>query len=1222
MAGAKQHEMMFSLAAKQQASFSAAFSSARSEFQSLYQQAAALTQQQNDISAYQRQQSAVESTQNSLIRYQEKLENVRSALEKMGQTGEGTTQDTLRLQQQEAELAFKVSETSRKLTEQEEKLGSMGGKLEEAGVDTDNLSAEQERLASELSETKSKMDEIEGEGGFMDDAAASLESFASIATAIGAGKVLETLVKGMKECADAAADFEFGMSAVEAIANSSEDEIGALSDKALEIGANTMYTATEAADALSYMALAGWNSQEMLAGVDGVISLAAASGEDLASVSDIVTDALTAFGLSASDAGSFVDVLAAAATNSNTTVNMLGEAFKYAAPVAGALGYSVEDVSVAMGLMANNGIKGSMAGTTLRNVFNALTGDISLSSAAFGDVDISAVNADGSMMSLSDTIQMLRGYFDQMTESEKVQNAQNLAGQRAYAGLLAILNTTEDDYNSLASAIENSTGAAERMAEIRMDNTVGDLKLLESAFNGLQIAVGNNFTPVLSEMYEAGADVLNWMTDIASENPGLVSGIAATTTAVAGLTAAITAFGAAKKLASKIDLAALIPAGGALAAVAGVAAIVGTLAASIAHANKVSQEAHDAVYELTYASREQADEIENLTAQYDAMVDAGEGNSAQAVLLKNRIEDLTAEFESSKQSATDFYAEISDAAQSVSDSWSSYHDSMQGFEDEEASTMNLVARLQELSSQTQLTAGDEAEMAAIVDELNSRYSDLNLTLDDVTGKDPISLDTVAAMATAAAALAEFNEAYAQYGQMSIKQPGLDQAKTDALHQQIAAWQEWRAARDAATEATLNGNPPTQEEAEYVKQLYLNYQDACTAYEEATAAAQENQAGMADALSVIQNYTSAQQAANESMDESSAAYAEMQAALQALEAEYYAAYDAALASYQGQFGLFETAPEIVAASVDDMIAALDSQLTYWEDYASNLETLQANIESLGESGYDTTAIEEYVNAVNDGSAEGAALVAALATANGDDLAAIGDAYSAVQTAQEDTAAIAADMQTGFSAAVDQMAADMESGESEIDSSMSSMVSDMNKSGEASAAGQATAQAYVDAIYGMVAAASAAGAAVAAAASSAMSTSGVSVSGFATGTTNAPPGWAWVGEAGPELMKMRGGEQILNHEQSENLMQQMEESAAYADTAEQFEKYEAAQQPVEMDYSQTRDYTTVTVSPIINISGVGSQEDMQMISDELMARITDTVMDAIEDAGIDARRGALR
>lgn len=242
-----------------------------------------------------------------------------------------------------------------------------------------------------------------------------------------------------------AADFDSAMSRVAAVSGATGSDFDSLRDKAREMGAKTKFSATEAADAMNYMAMAGWKTEDMLSGIEGVMYLAAASGEDLATTSDIVTDALTAFGLTAADSGHFADVLAAASSNANTNVSMMGETFKYCAPVAGALGFSVEDTAEAIGLMGNAGIKASQAGTSMRSIMTNLTGDVKLSGAAIGDVTIATTNADGSMRSLSAILADCRVAFAGMTEAEKANNAEALVGKNAMSGFLALMNAAPED---------------------------------------------------------------------------------------------------------------------------------------------------------------------------------------------------------------------------------------------------------------------------------------------------------------------------------------------------------------------------------------------------------------------------------------------------------------------------------------------------------------------------------------------------------------------------------------------------------------------------------------------------------------------------------------------------------------------------------------------------------------------------------------------------------
>ena len=313
-----------------------------------------------------------------------------------------------------------------------------------------------------------------------------------------------------------AADFDSAMSRVAAVSGATGSDFDKLRDKAREMGAKTKFSATEAADAMNYMAMAGWKTEDMLSGIEGVMYLAAASGEDLATTSDIVTDALTAFGLTAADSGHFADVLAAASSNANTNVSMMGETFKYCAPVAGALGFSVEDTAEAIGLMGNAGIKASQAGTSMRSIMTNLTGDVKLSGAAIGDVTIATTNADGSMRSLSAILADCRGAFAGMTEAEKANNAEALVGKNAMSGFLALMNAAPEDIAKVSGAVNNCKDAAKNMADTMQDNLEGQLTILKSQLQELAISFGDLLMPAVRSIVsglQGMVDVLNAMPD-------------------------------------------------------------------------------------------------------------------------------------------------------------------------------------------------------------------------------------------------------------------------------------------------------------------------------------------------------------------------------------------------------------------------------------------------------------------------------------------------------------------------------------------------------------------------------------------------------------------------------------------------------------------------------------------------------------------------------------
>ena len=293
--------------------------------------------------------------------------------------------------------------------------------------------------------------------------------------------------------------FEESMSNVKAISGATAEQFEALTEKAKEEGATTKFTAKDSADAFGYMAMAGWKTEDMLNGIDGIMSLAAASGEDLATTSDIVTDALTAFGLKAADSGHFADVLAQASANANTNVSMMGESFKYVAPVAGALKYSVEDVSLALGLMANASVKGSMAGTSLKTSLANMASPTDKMQGAMDKYGISLTKRNGEMKTLSEVLDNLRSSLGGLSETEQTAAASTIFGKEAMAGMLAIVNASEDDYKKLTEAVYNADGASQQMADTMLDNMNGSFTLLQSAVDGAKIALGERLSPYLRE---------------------------------------------------------------------------------------------------------------------------------------------------------------------------------------------------------------------------------------------------------------------------------------------------------------------------------------------------------------------------------------------------------------------------------------------------------------------------------------------------------------------------------------------------------------------------------------------------------------------------------------------------------------------------------------------------------------------------------------------------
>lgn len=412
------------------------------------------------------------------------------------------------LTQKQKLLKDAISSTSEKLETLKEAQKQAKEQLEKGELGQDKYDALQREIIETEQELRRLQEEAATISSSLEKLAAAGEKFEKAGDSItNAGKkisVASAAVTGLGVAAvKTAAEFDSAMANVAAISGATGDDLQALRDKAREMGEKTKFSASEAADAMSYMAMAGWKTGDMLSGIEGIMNLAAASGEDLAATSDIVTDALTAFGLTAEDSAHFADILAAASSNANTNVSMMGETFKYCAPVAGALGYSAEDVAEAIGLMGNAGIKSTQAGTALRTMMTKLQGELKLSGEALGEVTIQTANADGSMRELSDILADCRTAFSKMSESEAAAAAETLVGKNAMSGFLALMNSAPGDIDKLRNAIDNCDGSAENMAAIMQDNLNGQITILKSQLEELAISFGEMLMPVIRKVVTA-----------------------------------------------------------------------------------------------------------------------------------------------------------------------------------------------------------------------------------------------------------------------------------------------------------------------------------------------------------------------------------------------------------------------------------------------------------------------------------------------------------------------------------------------------------------------------------------------------------------------------------------------------------------------------------------------------------------------------------------------
>lgn len=1088
----KEWELLFNLSAKQNSNFSSTFKAAQSALAETQNRIQQLNKVQSDITAYQKQQQAVDSTKQRLAVLQQQYDNIQKEIQETEGYFSALENKLISKQAQ-------IDKTTTSLHTYEQRLAATGNTLREAGVDTTQLTAETTRLETEVDKLKDQqvdlkktMDEAgDGAKGFGEKSVEALDAVESVLATAGIAKALGEIKDAYMDCINTAGDFEASMSNVEALSGASGDELESLSDKAKEMGASTKFTAGESADALSYMALAGWNTQSMLEGISPVLNLAAAANMDLAQASDIVTDYLTAFGLKASDTTHFVDVMAYAMAHSNTDVIQLGEAYKACASTATSLGYSVEETTAVLATMANAGVKGGEAGTALNAIFTRLATNTKKCGDELATYGVNIYDAQGNMQSLSSILTGIAGVWGDLTDQEQANLAKTIAGTNQYSKLQTIMAGCSEaaaeggqSFSDYTEALNNCAGSADKMAGTMLDNMNGRLVLMQSAADGLKIAIGEDLTPTMSGLYDVGAQVLGWMQGFVEENPGVVKGIAAGTVTLGGLTGAITAVNAALKL-SKV----LAPTLTTVAPVLGTAALAaGGVATVVALLSSAANDTVPSVQELTTAAQNMGSAMKEAGTDYDTTLSSMEATASVADQYIGKLEAIEAATGGNTAGNTEYHdtlARLSALVPSLAD-------------DIDLETDSIKGGTEALRQHTDAYVAD-AKAQARQDYLNTLYEKYRDVLSE-SAENEVKLNAAKAKVekSNAGMVTSYDKLLATLG-MTDEQFKLTYGTVQDL--------PWR---------TMS------EDVQQLRSEYLSYSaDLVTArrevenYTEAMAQDQEAvdaaQTEYQEAAAAINGMADAQDSAADSAEDVAAALSAAQNNIQGIISAYNEAYDAALKSVSGQYDLWDTAEKIVATSASSINSALESQITYWDSYNQNLESLNAR-------AADIDGLSAVIASFADGSKDSVNAIAGMASASDADLAKMVQNYQELQEAQKTTSESMADLETGMSNAMD-----------EIAQNVADSVTDMNLSDEAKKSAQATIQGFVDGAEGMLPRVQTVFSKIASAASTALAGAGSSYSGnvpgYAVGTESAAPGFAIVGENGPELVYFNGGETVL-------------------------------------------------------------------------------------------------
>ena len=704
----------------------------------------------------------------------------------------------------------------------------------------------------------------------------AFEDFSEAVTALGLMEGVKKLAEALKSCVDVAADFQYQMATVKSLSGATGEEFDSLTSRAKTLGATTSFTATQAGEAMEYMALAGWNTKEMLEGVDGVMALAAAATMDLGTASDIVTDNLTAFNLTAKDSNRFADQLAYAMSKSNTNVEQLGEAYKYCAATSTQLGYSMEDTTATLMVMANAGIKGSSAGTALSSIMTRLGNNVSECRDMLEGYGIQVYDSSGKARELSDILSGMKRIWADLTDEEKSNLSYKVAGKTAQAQLMTVLGESTGTFEEYAEGLRACNGAAQEMQDIKLDTFTGQLQLLESAYDGLRVSIGEDLMPVLGILVEGMTSVLTVMNELVEEHPGI-------TAAIVGITTAMAAFAIGAVATSGVVTGTLIPAlmtafsNPVVLAVAAIGALVAALVTLRQNMQETNVEGQ--MWAATKRMREEA-------------------------------EELTATIREEQQA---------------------FEELAEGLEKTARSGSPMVDELDELRKKTELTASEQERMLYIVDKLNEDFPELGLAYDEATESLNMSTEAVRKFVEASAEESLAAEMAARYNEVLDERTQITDKLTEA-QDALAEAEEQLAEAKAESESRIF----TWNNA--VRDAEASCRDAQAAVDELRQAdadlAQEE-----ETLRESIDATNAEVGEVEGVSQAANAAVElMLVEMESLNQAYLDEYDAAYKSISGQFNLWDELDAVVATSAADIKAALESQTEYWINYTENLTNL--------------------------------------------------------------------------------------------------------------------------------------------------------------------------------------------------------------------------------------------------------------------------------------------
>lgn len=1199
MAGRKEYEMLFQLNAQLGGSYSKTFKAAQQEIVSMQKEIQALSKTQADISAFQKQQAAVEATRKRLEMLRQQYDNIQREMEETGNESADMKNKLLAKQLQ-------IDKTSASLEKQTAKLNELSGALEEAGVNTDDLSHSSEQLAGKIDTLKKKQGEAADKAmTFGDKAGQAFNQVHEAIVAAGIAVALKEIYEYFASCAQASMDFESAITGVAKTTDLTDEELAAMSDSIKALSTEIPATTEEIAAVAEAAGQLGIQKDALLDFTEIMTMLGTATNM----TADEAATALARFanitGMATDNYGRLGSVIVDLGNNFATTESEIVAMGTRLASAGKLAGLTEPEIMALAAAMSSVGIEAEAGGTAMTQTLNAIEKAVAKGGddlaefariAGMSSEEFSSAWKNDAMSALTSFIGGL-GKLDEQGESTVlVLEDLGLTGIRQ-SNMLKALGLAADQMtgavNTANTAWQQNT-ALTNEANKRYATAQSRLTMMQNAYNNLKVAIGDAYTPALSEAYGVGTKVLNEITKFVQANPGVVAAITGLSTALgaAAVAAAVFALKAKIAAAAAAFLTTVTPG---VNVIMGVAAAVGVVTAGIiALASSAANDAVPSVKELTEAARGMREAMDEAKATYDDTVTSTMAAAGVADTYIGKLEELEAAGLNTDEQHRQYHNTLALLCRVVPE--------LADYIDLETDTIN--GGTEALRANTEAWK-QNAMQQAYQDQLTELYSQYSAVLIEAEEN---SIGLTKAQYSLEAAQQKLSDTYAQMDALWADA----QKQADAYYDQYGYYTDATAFLSQEYYDLQNSIYDTNNEIWAAEKSIKNYNKAM---EEDADAVSEAEAEIALAEEAVKNLTAAMNEGTGASEEAAAQASEFQAAISgvqekinALVESYNEAYSAAYESISGQYQLWDEAAKVVATSAGSINSALESQITYWQDY-------NANLQSLTDRSADIEGLSDMIASFADGSSDSVNAIAGMAGATDEQLATMVANWKTLQQEQQNAAGSVADLKTDFTATMD-----------ELQTALAEDIEAMDLGDEAKASAQATIQGFIDGAVGMLPQVTAAYNRVAAAARAALSASGTgtagSIPGYAVGTQSAAPGFALVGENGPELVYFNGGEQVMTAEETAAMRESMEiQAITFAPQLLEALHAIHGDGALSAEPGAGSGTGSVELQIVFQINGSASPETVEALR-EYGDEFAERVLEVMEEAGIDTARRAYK